>query len=103
MSAATARQPLAPSVAGSKPTRMARPANPTSSPATRGPVSRSSGSTAAASTMTTSGMAPLMTDARVESTSCSAHVMSKNGSATLSTPMTARDAQVRGSRGSRRE
>ena len=69
---------------------MATPTKPTSRPATRTGVNGSSASERAAMTITNSGIAPLITAARVESTLCSAQLMRENGSATLSTAITSR-------------
>ncbi len=80
---------------------MATPTKPTSRPSTRGAVNGSSGSTAAAITMTTSGIAPLITAASDEATLCSAQLISENGSATLSTAITTRCPYVRALRGRR--
>jgi hypothetical protein len=50
--------------------------------------------------MTKSGTAPVRTAARLESTLCSAQVMSMKGSATLKRPITARCPYMRRSLGS---
>jgi hypothetical protein len=54
----------------------------------------------AATTMTNSGTAELMTDASDESTACSAKVIRANGTAILTTPMTNRCPYILASRGS---
>ena len=54
----------------------------------------------AAIRITNSGTAPLSTDASVESTLCSAQVISENGMATLNAAITRRWPYMRGLRGS---
>src|SRR5438094_701569 len=69
-------------------------------PTSRPRVIGSSGKTSAASTMTSSGTAPLRIAAMADATDCSAQVISENGITILTAAMTSRCRYVRGFLGS---